>query len=692
EDGQSLEVRYGLEPLVANPYETVVEGSRETRTEVSRVSLRDAEIREVPGTLGDPFRVVMLLPGVASVGSGLSYPIVRGSQPAATGYFLDGVRVPMLFHTGIGPAVVHPDFIDGVDFFAGAPPTRYGRLMGGVVEGRISHPREDRLHASAYADFINAGGFVEAPIKETGTSITVAGRMSYTGLLIQTVVPLLVPENSPEPISEFWDYQARLEQKLGSAKLRLLAFGSSDLVGTRADKEQSFSTQLAQRFHRADLRLSSPLAGGEGELGFTWGTDQVGIFGQSFDKPAGEFTLNQGSLRTYGKWLRRFSDALELEAGAELQRLEGRSIILDRGNQSTDRPDEASDDLLRRPLSLSVQGGAYAELRWTPSPEWTVAPGLRADTYRLVPGLQWASLEPRLSVRRALGPEWALKAAAGFFHQAPTLQLTLPAVDVAGLQYGLQEGLQFDAGAEWRPEGGMWELTLDGYVNPYLRAVEFSLQDSLESTRRNGILGADPGVRGLSYGAELMLRRKLGAGLFGWVSYSFNQSTRRQRFIRFSEDGLSGTVVNGDVPFAFQQAHVLNAAVSWQLPGSWTLGAAAHFNTGRPMSGEISSREQRLVEINGLEAWAPVDRDRVNDLPPFFRLDARVAKTWTFDDYSLELSFEMLNATISREVYGYNYDVYSPYWSGMERVGETLGREPIAVPVVIPRLGLKGTY
>ena len=78
--GEALEVVYGLEPLVVNPYETVVRGDRE-RTEVSRVTLHDAELREIPGTMGDPFRVMMLMPGWGSMLSGISDPVVRGSQP-----------------------------------------------------------------------------------------------------------------------------------------------------------------------------------------------------------------------------------------------------------------------------------------------------------------------------------------------------------------------------------------------------------------------------------------------------------------------------------------------------------------------------------------------------------------------------------------------------------------------------------
>lgn len=115
------------------------------------------------GTQGNPFRVAMLLPGVASVASGVAYPVVRGTQPAATGFFLDGVRVPQLYHLLAGPAVVHPDFIDRVDFFTGAVPVSYGRLLGGALDGRVARP-SDTLHATVSVDLINLGAFITVPI------------------------------------------------------------------------------------------------------------------------------------------------------------------------------------------------------------------------------------------------------------------------------------------------------------------------------------------------------------------------------------------------------------------------------------------------------------------------------------------------------------------------------------------------
>ena len=106
--GTKLEVRYRLERNELT-FETVVRARHDEGP--SRIELSRVELQEVAGTQGDPFRVTMLLNGVAAIASGLSYPVVRGSQPAATGFFPDGVRLPQLYHLLAGPAVVHPDFI-----------------------------------------------------------------------------------------------------------------------------------------------------------------------------------------------------------------------------------------------------------------------------------------------------------------------------------------------------------------------------------------------------------------------------------------------------------------------------------------------------------------------------------------------------------------------------------------------------
>ncbi len=689
--GQELKVIYRLQPGAVNPYETVVRDDR-PRTEVTRISLHEQELREVPGTLGDPFRVVMLMPGVGSLASGISYPVVRGGQPAATGFFLDGVRIPMLYHLLLGPAVVHPDFIDTVDFYPGMPPVQYGRVLGGAVEGRLSRPREDRLHFTAYADLINSGGFVEYPFESTGTSVSVAGRFSYSALLIALVANALNSESAERARAGFWDYQVRIEQKVGEGRLRLFALGSSDDVGVSPElREGSEGGGIASRFHRVDLRGTHPLAGGEGELGLTVGWDSLGLVGEQTlrQQPSGtlarqrvgQYGLEQVSFAARTRWRRRLTDTMELLVGGDVENRRAATLITGTGRPPGWRPEDEAEPL-KNPSSLATFSGAYASLTWQPSERWMVQPGVRVDSYHLVPGITHTALDPRLTVRHTVSETLTLKGGAGLFHQPPTVLLHIPAMDTAGLRYGLQSGAQLTVGAEWKAFEGL-EVNADAFYNPLSRTVELDLVDVAENRRRRDLALVDPAASGYAYGFEVMARHPLGRNWFGWVSYSFLQSRRHVRFNRIGDDNRVVESVEGTLPFAFEQAHVVNAALSYKFGNNWTVGTVLHFNTGRPESGEITSLTQRaVIDANGQPQWVRQDLDRTERLAPFFRVDLRIARSWAMQDFTLDAYLDLLNASLQQEVLGYEY-----------RNSELgLERKPLALPVILPLLGLKGTY
>ncbi|NNB90384.1 TonB family protein [Corallococcus sp. AB032C] len=699
--GQTLQVVYRLQPREVNPYETVVRDER-PRTEVTRISLHEQEIREVPGTMGDPFRVVMLMPGVGSLASGISYPVVRGSQPAATGFFLDGVRIPMLYHLLLGPAVVHPDFIDTVDFYPGTPPVQYGRVLGGAVEGRLSRPREDRLHFTAYADLLNAGGFIEQPFESTGTSVSLAGRFSYSALLISLAANALQNSEAERLRAGFWDYQARVEQKVGKGRLRLFALGSSDDVGISPElRAEADGAGVVSRFHRIDLRGTHPVADGEGEVGITLGWDGLGLTGERtrdtggdlFREKVGEYGLRQASIAARAGWRRTLTSSLDLAVGADVEHRRSATTLTGTARPPGWRPTDVTDPL-KQPSALATFSGAYASATWKPSDTWVVTPGLRVDAYHLVPGMTFTAVEPRLSVRHTLTDTLTLKGGAGLFHQPPTVLVHVPAVDTASLRYGLQSGAQFDVGAEWKAFEGL-ELSADAYFNPLSRAVEFDLMDVVENRRRRGALREDPATTGYAYGFDLMARHPLGRHWFGWVSYSFLQSKRKARFARIGDDNRVLETVDGTLPFAFEQAHTFNAALSYKFGNNWTVGTVVHFNTGRPETGQITSQTQRWVtNADGTTEWVRQDLDRTQRLSPFFRVDARIAKSWAYQDFTLDASLDVLNLSAQQEVVAYEYRAESGYDPNDPNVSQAVTpvRAPIRIPVILPLFGLKATY
>ena len=100
------------------------------------------------------------------------------------------------------------------------------------------------------------------------------------------------------------------------------------------------------------------------------------------------------------------------------------------------------------------------------------------------------------------------------------------------------------------------------------------------------------------------VRRRIEAGLFGWVSYTLSRS---ERFI----DG--GQVV----PFQFDQTHVLNFALSYGFDG-WRFGVRFQLATGA----WTTAIDGAAYDADA-SAYAPYRAGLTERLPTYHRLDVR---------------------------------------------------------------------
>ena len=123
--------------------------------------------------------MIEALPGVTPIASGLPFFYVRGAPPGNVGYFLDGVRVPYLYHIGLGPSVIHPGLVERVDLYPGGYPARFGRFTGGIVAGETTAPRTD-FHGEYNVRLFDLGALAETGFAgDRGTALA-AFRYSYT--------------------------------------------------------------------------------------------------------------------------------------------------------------------------------------------------------------------------------------------------------------------------------------------------------------------------------------------------------------------------------------------------------------------------------------------------------------------------------------------------------------------------------
>jgi hypothetical protein len=665
-------------------FRTVVTPPREPAA--SPLTLREQEIKQIPGGQGDPFRVVSSLPGVSPVAGFLPYVVVRGAAPGNTATMLDGVRVPLLFHVAAGPAVIHPSFIDIVDFYPSGAPVRLGRFASGVIEGRTRPGRRDRVRGEIDVRLTDAGGMLEIPLsrrvlrgctakrwrdctkRPARGSLAIAGRYSYTGLVLSLIPALNVK-------LQFWDYQLRLDHDVGKrSTYRAFVYGAYDSFGPRdagdpsaedgEDTNASNAPFARFQFHRVVQRLTTRLRDDGAvmvQLATGW-------------EKSGAVALDSG--------LWRISPRVELDRplrpGVRL------GLGLDQEFQFFTASDPAS---IQSDFDAEAVGaflserfvnatGLWADLRFTRGLV-ELRPGLRLDVYSQIGRSPYlfdaravtsaVGLDPRLIAREQVHPRWALRQSIGLYHQPPDSPIPLPGIESFGFERGLQRNLQGTVGYEYRL-GKVATLTQDAFVGRLTNLLDYELAESSDDPQ-NEIEDFLVDVDGWTYGLETMLKLDPQPRLFGWAAYTLSRSVRDYR-------------LGGIAPSTWDQSHILNVVLGWKISRKWTVGGRVHFHTGRPYTPAVAG--------STFESFARARNSR--RLPPYAQFDFRIERTWLRKNVEVNLYLDVTNATLATEIFR---------CAGAES-GDTADEidaktsrsiagcvEPQGLPYILPALGLR---
>jgi TonB-dependent receptor-like protein len=658
------------------PLEVTVQGERR---EIGQTTLSKSDVREMPGAFGDAFRAVEALPGVTPLASGLPYFFVRGAPPNNAGYFVDGIRVPLLFHLGLGQSVIHPGLVDHVDFFPSAAPARYGGYAGGIIAGQTREPAS-ALHGEANLRLVDAGALVETPFADGRGTALVAGRYGYPG-------PILALATDTMKIG-YWDYQARTSWKLTPRDtIGIFAFGSHDYLATRSpssDPEASreLQEQFVSDFHRVDLRYSHALDDGQIRLALTGGYDSQG---------ASPTYVTNESLAARLEVTNRFSDSLRFRGGADAR-------VDHYGSRTTKRgPFEPVIPQSADPPPTNLGAGFYADLVWRVTRRVELVPGARLDLFASsrhdpAPGTGSTrtivpAVDPRLSARVALAPGVVWLSTLGLAHQYPSLRIgnvPAPILSVPGFPFEtrqLQTAAQASQGLEVILPADLtvtatafysrfWGLTdLSASCFQLSRGMAPAIMDQPHAAPY--VCPNNQPVRGQAYGLELLVRRPFTKRLSGWLSYTLSRSTRQAHFITPTggEDLLN-------VASDFDRTHVLNAILGYDLGRRWRVGSRLVFYTGTPYS-----------QLDGSISIPPYNAYRT---PAFYRLDVRLEKRWPLgQNGSLAFVLEGQNVTLRKEVTGLGMDCEG---MPMAQTEITNCKRTEIGPLTIPSVGLEAFF
>jgi TonB family protein len=652
---EHTELTLYLERSADNPYDVLVEAAAPKR-EVTRHRLSVKEVQTLPGTFGDPILAIENLPGVAVLPFDNTGIAMRGAAPDESQAYIDGFRVPMLYHFIGLRSVLAPGMLESIDVFPGGAPVSYGRQTGGVLDAHVKRIAPDRTHGYVDISMLDTGAYVETPLGKK-VALAAAARASYIDKIMSAF---------GQPMPRYDDYQLQLVAHPSSAHtFRMLYLGSDDAfkLDTKDLRDQSAQVtfgNIEASAHMQHLAVEhdyapSRMISNRLRMGYQHNQQRTHLGSDArIDFSFDAFMLRDAFRITPADWI-----AAELGVDANLGRWTT-DVLVSQPPKEGEPQGYTDFEKERRRYNADIPhlaAGGWASLEIKPVKSLLIVPGLRSD---LQPQVEQVTLDPRIMARYELIPQLAIKASSGVYHASPN-------IDESARRFGnpnlrAERSVQNSAGVEIKPIDSL-ELDLTGFYHQ-LDGLTVKSDKIITMGDRAVALNYQNTGEGRAYGLEVMLRKTLSHRLSGWVAYTLSRAERR----RTSDDRYR--------LFDIDQTHNLVLVGAYQLPRHWQLSTRFRFRTGQPSTPIVGA-----TFVSDTDEYAPAfGRTNSRRFSPFHQLDIRIDKKWVFNRWALTTYLDVQN------VYNHKNAVSMAYNFDYSKSGKTTG-----VPL-LTILGLKAEY
>ena len=595
---------------------------------VSKKSIQSQEITRLPGTAGDALRALPAIPGigVANDFSGALY--IRGGSDEDNLYYFDRVPVGYPYHFGGLVSSLSSEIIDRIDVYAGGYGAEYGVDSQAVIDIYSQDSSPADLRGKFNLNLLFSEGLLQGRVGEKGYWYA-AGRRSYIDLFIGS---LAFETGAITAFPRFWDYQLKAGYDFNDKhQFFFNLFASGDrfalkLDGEDVDEDFQGNTSFESGFEGGGIHLRSFLT--ERLTSYLSLTRSKFLFDVNFG-PSLSLEIDAPD------YVLREDIIYELNAKHRLE--SGLILGFEPGQVSgtfTRIPDEGEVDYdIRFQEKVDVdeyvrgyRAEAYLQDRYTLLPFLSVVFGLRFDYFNRVNQL---SVQPRGSVLVELPNSSELQFAYGIYNQTPIPAQLSSSVGNPALKSSQASHYILELKRQISQDT---EIKMAAY---YKDLADLVTADEAAVYLNQGV--------GYAQGTEIFLRHRRGDRFFGWVSYAYALSKRRD---------------SPDEPYrlySFDQTHVATLAASYNLTPTWEIGAKWQYRTGNPYT-PVENATIRFDPRNGEPIYVPIYAETNSDrLPPYHRLDLRVSKTFQFGNWKLGAFLELLNAYNRQNLLDYSY-------------------------------------
>ena len=661
-----LTLNIKLQPVSEKLSEVQVTSERKDRNvtamAMSVQTLDMITIKKIPALMGevDVIKSITLLPGVQSASEGSSGFSVRGGATDHNLILLDGAPIYNASHFLGFFSVFNNDVVKDATLYKGDIPADFGGRLSSVLDVSVKDEMPKRLSLQGGVGLVTSHLMLETPLFDHKTSVLLAGRRTYAGL----VLPFLGEDLNKSKIN-FYDVNAKVSQSLGKNDRLFLSFynghdqfSMQQMVGLGYGNSSAtlrwshiFSERLTSNLsllgsrYRYNIDMNySPY-----DFAISAGTDAASL---NYD-----FAMH---------WNDQHDSRFGLSTGIQSY-LQGE--IDDRGGALSQYLQiDQSKSVARKGLEHAL----YFTHDYTPTPRLSFRAGMRLSCfqnigeedlyvfddilYEVMDTLHYGkgevfntviNPEPRLAAKFQLDEHSSVKAS-----YSRTVQYAQVASSATG-------GLPFDV---WFPTSpNVKPQKCDQFALGYFRnfhddAIETSVEvyyknmqnviDFKDNAITYGYLLIDGELRvgkGRSYGAEFLVRKNVGK-FTGWVSYTYSRTFRTIKDISLGREYRS----------PYDRPHNIVIVGSYDLTPRITLAANWIYNTGQPVTFPYGQ-----YTLNGVTYAVYNGKRNESRYPDYHRLDLSfTCKLGKLDNrrWQHEINVSVYNAYARHNTWAITFD------------------------------------
>lgn len=623
-----------LEEEVYSLKEVTVTSERLARVQstalgVERMQIKD--IKNIPTAFGemDVIKVIMMLPGVKSVGEASSGFNVRGGSTDQNLILYNSGTIYNPTHMFGFFSAFNPDLVKDIELYKSSIPSKYGGRISSVLEINAREGNKKEFTGQVSLGLLTSRVTLEGPIGKK-TSFILGGRTTYSDWILN-----LLPDDSgyKDGKAGFYDLNAVIDHKFSDKdNLYVSGYYSNDRFQFDSDERYGYTNANASMKwrHFYSNRLTSTMTGGY---------DHYSYHTETRENPVEAYKLKFGINQVFAKFdfTAYVNDKHTLDFG-----LNSTMYMLSPGTYTpnSDSSLVAHDKIQEeRALETSV----YLADRWEITPKFSLDLGVRYTMFNAMGPRTYNVYDPnqlpdasmvmetkeasdwkafktyhapefRLAARYAFSSDFSIKAGANtlrqYIHKISNSTVMSPTDTwkLSDTNIKPQQGLQVAAGIYKNFMDNTIETSIEGYYKTmkdyldYRSGAQLIMNHHIETDVINTI--------GRAYGVEFMIKKTQGK-LNGWMSYSYSKTQLRQDDPRVEDPVNNGDWYNAD----YDKPHEFKLAGNYKFTQRYSVSLNCDYSTGRPITIPTSK-----YQYAGGEYVYYSERNQYR-IPDFFRMD-----------------------------------------------------------------------